>query len=389
AEHGMLDQARDFLLASGKLQTLCYREEIESALRTPCMGGFQLLDLHDFPGQGTALVGVLDPFWGEKGYVTAREFSRFCGPAVLLARMDKRVFTQNEALEADIEAANFGPAPIHGAEVRWQLVHQNGSIARSGTLPHQIILTGNAIPLGHVRVDLQNVPAPARYKLAVGLHKHQDSNTQKTSAKIENDWDVWVYPAQLDITPPASIKATHELTDEIARGLEAGDTVLWLLPPARVRPDPKLGKVQFGFSSIFWNTAWTGRQPPHTLGIHCRPQHPLFAEFPTEFHSNWQWWYLVTRSSAMILDQLPIELRPTVQVIDDWVTARKLGLLFEAKVGQGRLVVCSIDLERDLDTDPVARQFRYSLFKYMASHRFAPQISVTVPQARSVAMPPQ
>ena len=65
-ENQMLDQANDFLVASGKLQTLCYKEDIESALRTPGFGGFQLLDLHDFPGQGTALIGVLDPFWEEK-----------------------------------------------------------------------------------------------------------------------------------------------------------------------------------------------------------------------------------------------------------------------------------------------------------------------------------
>ena len=61
--HGLLHQARDFLMASGALQTLLYKEEIEVMLRTPGLGGFQLLDLHDFPGQGTALIGVLDPFW--------------------------------------------------------------------------------------------------------------------------------------------------------------------------------------------------------------------------------------------------------------------------------------------------------------------------------------
>lgn len=59
AEHGMLQQAKDFFMASGKLQVLCYKEEIGVALRTPGIGGGQLLDLHDFPGQGTALVGVL------------------------------------------------------------------------------------------------------------------------------------------------------------------------------------------------------------------------------------------------------------------------------------------------------------------------------------------
>ena len=85
AQHGLLGQARDFLMASGQFQTLLYKEEIEVLLRTADLGGFQLLDLHDFPGQGTALIGVLDPFWNPKPYVTAEQFRRFCGPVVPLA----------------------------------------------------------------------------------------------------------------------------------------------------------------------------------------------------------------------------------------------------------------------------------------------------------------
>ena len=90
--NGMLNQAHDFLMASGKLQALLYKEDIESALRTPGFGGFQLLDLHDFPGQGTALVGVLDPFWDSKGYITAEQYRRFAGPIVPLARLERRIF---------------------------------------------------------------------------------------------------------------------------------------------------------------------------------------------------------------------------------------------------------------------------------------------------------
>ncbi|MBU6411349.1 MAG: glycoside hydrolase, partial [Verrucomicrobia bacterium] len=82
--HHLGRQARQFLLASGQLQLLCYKEDIESALRTPAMGGFELLGLTDFPGQGTALVGVLDPFWDSKDYVTAKEFRRFCNSTVPL-----------------------------------------------------------------------------------------------------------------------------------------------------------------------------------------------------------------------------------------------------------------------------------------------------------------
>lgn len=385
--HGMLEQARDFLLASGKLQTLCYKEDIESALRTPGMGGFQLLDLHDFPGQGTALVGVLDPFWEEKGYVAAREFHRFCGPTVLLARMDRRVFTEDDVFEADVEVAHFGPAPIHGAEVRWRLVGDRGTTFHAGTLPSQVILVGNGNPLGHVRIDLRDVHVPAHLKFVVGLYDRHDSAGRSVNEELENDWDIWVYPAKPGVDALPSTKIVRELDTAAGEELERGGTVLWLLSPDRVRPDPKLGKVELGFSSIFWNTAWTGRQAPHTLGILCDPRHPLFADFPTEFHSNWQWWYLVTRAGAMILDNLPREVRPTIQVLDDWVTARKLGLLFEARVGRGKLVVCSIDLERDLAANPVARQFRQSLFKYMAGDQFRPQVSVTLDQVRALARP--
>ncbi|MCX8108421.1 MAG: glycoside hydrolase, partial [Verrucomicrobiae bacterium] len=388
SEHGMLHQARPFLLASGKLQVLCYKEEIESALRTPGMGGFQLLDLHDFPGQGTALVGVLDPFWEEKGYVTAREFRRFCGPTVLLARMEKRVFTQSEHFNADIEIAHFGPVPIHGSRVRWRFVNDAGRTIRSGTLPYQVILTDNAIPLGRISFGLGDGPAPARYKLVASLDRPRSSAPGLPRQRIDNDWDVWIYPRDVDQTPPSSVRIVNHLDEQTAQYLQSGGTVLWLLPPTRVRPDPKLGKVELGFSSIFWNTAWTGRQAPHTLGVLCNPRHPLFAEFPTDFHSNWQWWYIVTRAGAMILDGLPKDLQPLVQVVDDWFTARKLGLVFEAKVGRGRLLVCSIDLERDLQNNPVARQFRYSLFKYITSPHFSPKSEITLDQARSLTTPP-
>jgi len=335
AEHGMLDQARDFLLASGKLQTLCYKEDIESALRTPGMGGFELLDLHDFPGQGTALVGVLDPFWEEKGYVTPKEYSRFCNSTVPLARLAKRVFTTDETLEATLEVARYNPT-MKDAEITWKLVGDDGRVAASGK--------------GNVSIDLKAVPAPARYKLVASF------------VGFENDWDVWVYPPTVDTQPTAGVKIVEELT------ADATGKILLLVPPSRVKNAAK-DKVVMGFSSIFWNTAWTHRQPPTTLGILCDPKHPALADFPTDFHSNWQWWYLITQAAPMILDDLPQTFRPTVQVIDDWFTARKLGLVFEANIGKAKVVVCSIALD---DSNPVARQFRASLLRYMTGEKFTP-----------------
>lgn len=368
--HGLEHQAERFLQASGRLQTLCYKEDIESALRTPGMAGFELLDLHDFPGQGTALVGVLDAFWEQKGYVTPAEYRRFCQPTVPLARLSRRVFTSEDTLVAGIEVAHFGPAPLAGAVVAWKLVGDGGKVHGQGHLPAQTLGLENGRTLGEVRQPLASLPAPARYRLVVGI-----ANTE-----IENDWDVWVYPARLETAVPAGVLVVSELDATALAALDAGGRVLLQLPPTQVRNDPKQ-KVELGFSSIFWNTAWTRRQAPTTLGILCDPRHPALAEFPTEFHSNWQWWYLVSQAGAMILDSLPRELAPLVQVVDDWVTGRKLGLVFEARVRQGRLLVCSIDLGAGASgrDNPVARQLRHSLLRYMAGVGFNPK--VTVPES--------
>ena len=234
----------------------------------------------------------------------------------------------------------------------------------------------NGIKLGTASFSLNNVPAPAHYKLVVGF----------AGTKIQNDWDVWVYPATS--APKASADAVifHELNAAALAVLDSGGTVLWLLPPENVRND-SARPVKFGFSSIFWNTAWTKRQAPTTLGILCDSRKPLFAEFPTDDFSNWQWWYLVHRAQPMILDDLPAGLLPSVQVIDDWTTNHKLALAFEAHVGHGKIFVCSMDLENNLNNDPVRQQFRTSLLNYLASPHFQPKWSVDAATLQHLATP--
>ncbi len=375
--HGMAAQARGFLIASGKLQTLCYKEDIESALRTAEMGGFQLLSLQDFPGQGTALVGVLDAFWEEKGYVTPAEFRRFCQPTVPLARLDGRVFTTDEHLVAELEIAHFGAAPLTRAVTRWKLVDDHGrEFATAEFAPREIVVgAGAKNALGRIDLALDKIPAPARYKLIVSID----------GTDAANDWDVWVYPRAetLNVAVPAGVALAASLDAATIERLGAGATVLLAIPPAQIAADPKRGPVALGFSSIFWNTAWTSGQAPHTLGILCDPKHPALKTFPTDTHSNWQWWYPIAHAAPMILDALPPELRPTVQVIDDWVTNRRLALVFEARVGRGKLLVTSIELN-DAALDPVRRQLRASLLAYAASDSFQPPVEVTVDQLRTL-----
>ncbi len=371
------DRARDFLMASGKLQTLCYKEEIESALRTPGMGGFELLDLHDFPGQGSALVGVLDPFWDSKPYVTPEAYHRFACQTVPLARLAKRIWTTGEEFTSDIEIAHFGPRELASPRIIWSLTDSAGNKIGSGDWQPETLPTGKLSVLGRIACPLRDVAAPARLVLEVAVE----------GTGFANDWDVWAYPPSVDIAPPPDVLVVASLDEAAAKHLQAGGNVL-LLPAAGTVKGDRYGKIPAGFSSIFWNTAWTRRQAPHTLGIVCDPKHPALAAFPTEYHSNWQWWDLVTKSQAMILNDLPPNLQPVVSIVDDWFTNRRLGLVVEARVGAGRLLMCSIDLSRDLESRPVARQLRHSLMKYLASDAFRPSVAVDLTVLQQLFQPP-
>jgi hypothetical protein len=152
----------------------------------------------------------------------------------------------------------------------------------------------------------------------------------------------------------------------------------------KVKVHPKYGKVPAGFSSIFWNTAWTAKQAPHTLGIHCDPQHPVFKDFPTDCHNNWQWWELVTQAQPFVLNEMPAELRPLVWCIDDWFSVRRLAYVFEAKVGKGKLLACSIDLKTGMDKRPAARQLLKSLLDYAESPKMDPQTMLNPEQVQSL-----
>lgn len=356
--NGLLDQAHDFLMASGKWQAAAYKHDIEAALRTPRLGGFQLLDLHDFPGQGTALVGVLDAFWDSKGYITAKEYSRFCGPIVPLARLPKMVWQNNESLTAEIQLSQFGPEKLTNIAMPWTLRHGEKTVA-SGKFDARDLAAGALHDIGRLNINLAEAPAPAMLTLEVG----------DSSLGFLNDWEIFVYPAKTEAPQSDKVILTDDLADAL-EALEKGRRVILSPPAAEILDDPARPLVA-GFSPIFWNTAWTNWQAPHTLGILCDPAHPALAHFPTQSHSNWQWWELQYQARPFILTERR-DIKPVVQVIDDWFTNRKLGYVFEARVGEGRLIACAFDIQANLDARPAARQMRASLIARAADPHFKP-----------------
>lgn len=359
--NGMASLADSFLLASGKLQTLCYKADIEAAQRTQGFAGFQLLDLHDFPGQGTALVGVLDAFWEEKGYVTPEAFSAFCGPTTPLARFPQRIYYASDSLVVPVEIAHFGAYVLDGVSPTWTITDPDGATFASGTLPATRVPIGNGYGLGTITADLQSVDVATRLNLRL------------TVGNASNDWNFWVYPDKLPTSDTEDILLTRRLDPRTLRHLESGGSAI--LQIGRTELDSLAGSsIELGFSSIFWNTSWTKGQSPHTLGILCNPAHPALGDFPTDYHSDWQWWEPLHGSAAIVLDGLDPDIKPIVRIIDDWFENRRTALLFEVRVGGGKLIVSGVDLETDLEHRPVVRQLRYSLEQYMRSPGFTPQV---------------
>ena len=358
--HGVLDRNHDFALASGEWQLACYKEEIEAALRTKGMSGYQLLDLHDYLGQGTALVGILDTFWESKGYATPETFRRFNGATVPLARLTRTVLTTRDTFDVPVEIAHYGAQPLAGARPRWRIEDDGGRAVVAGRFAARDIAIGKNIPLGRVQADLARLPAPAHYKLVVGLD----------GTAVANDWNFWLYPDRVDPAVPAGVLVTHAWLDAEAR-LAQGGKVLYL--PRKADLDwtsPPLADVP-----VFWNRlmnpGWS-----RMLGLWVDRAHPALAGFPTSDHMDWQWSDLVAGARAFNLERLPAGLRPIVQPIDDWNRNYRLGAVFEAKVGGGRLVVSTFDLASRLDERPAARQLRRSLLDYMASTRFQPATAI-------------
>jgi len=372
-ESGIGHLADSFLLASGKLQSLCYKADIEAALRTPQMAGFQLLDLHDFPGQGTALVGVLDPFWEEKGYITPEEYSRFCNETVPLARMEKRVFSTAETFEAKIELAHFGSEILRDPDIHWKVSTRWDTLIAEGSFEKEEILLDNNQALGSIQIPLDQLLYPLQLTLEVSVNQYS------------NSWDFWVYPEVNTELNLGDLLVTGVLDQAAIKVLDDGGKVLWTLAPETLSPASG-GDIALGFSSIFWNTAWTSGQAPHTLGILCNPEHPALRAFPTEYHSSWQWWDAMHHGQAIILNDFENKIEPIVRIIDDWFENRSLGLIFEAKIGNGRIIVCGADLLSNLENRLEAKQLLYSLENYMASRLFKPKAAISINELLSLSI---
>lgn len=356
---GMLAQAKDFFTCSGKLAVQCYKEELEAAMRSEHVAGFQILDIQDFSGQGTALVGILDAFMDSKGLITPEEWRGFCSDSVLLGQFPDYCLTDSLTMQIKLRhyAPQSIPAPLHYTVMRGQRIAAQGTLAVS--------VEGQGLfDLGQITADLP--PASAVHRIDVTLEL----------GDVRNSYRLWQYPT-FD-APTFESRDGLCITGELSQAkaaLAEGGRVLFL-------PGALTACIKGFYCADFWcypmfrsiSESMGKELPVGTLGLCIDKRHPAVRAFRSEHWSTPQWYDIVTHADLAILDGT--EIVPIVQMIDNFERNHKLGLLFECRVGTGRLLVCTARLTEIMER-PEVRVFAKSLLEYADSPAFQPEVLLT------------
>lgn len=346
---GRLNRSRDYLTASGKLASILYKEELERALKTPGVCGIQMLGLQDFPGQGTALIGLLNAFWESKGIVESEWFRQFCGPVVPLADFEKAVYEEGEVFKATFKLADY--SNLNGDwKCSWNLTEGDDMLANG-------LFDGNhhgkgVREIGEIAVDLPKLGKARKLTL----------NVEIPNASARNSWNIWVYPNSEPVDF-GEVLATGDI-NEAMKGLKMGRKVLF---------SPSLNSIN-GTKSKFVPVFWSPVHFPNeagAMGVLCNPNHPALALFPTDGYTDWQWWHPLKNSAYIDISDME-DIAPIIEMVDNFTTNRHLSLMFEAKVGEGALIFSSIDLLSNENADPSTRQLLKSIVEYMNSKDFTP-----------------
>lgn len=349
-EMGLESVWEKYVEATGELSVICYREEVEAAMRTEKLSGISLLGLQDFPGQGTALVGMLNSHLKPKPYDFAKpeRFRKFFTRRLPLALLRKYTYENTETLEAQVKIANFGKGVLEG-ELRCRLQGQDFCqeiVGEKVCCPE-----GSYAVAGEIAIPLAAVKKPARLELTVSV------------GNASNSYPVWVYPPVKPVCPD-SVYETACLDEKAYKALEAGRKV-YLTPPST--KEALANSIQAQFSTDFWSVGTFASQEG-AMGQLIDAAHPLFRDFPTEFHTNWQWWPMATQRAVV----LPKQYKAIVTEMDSYAYLRPMAQLIECRCGNGKLLFSSMGLQ-DLQMYSEARALLDSIYRYMDSDEFAPE----------------
>lgn len=377
-ENGLTSQIDAFHEATGKWAVDCYKADMEYCLRTQGFGGYQLLDIKDYPGQGSALCGILDAFMDSKGIVTAEDFRGWNAPVVPLAEMKTFCWSTEDTLRIDLVLCNYTEDDYH-KPLAWSLYSidnegtKNELLSESGEVDYVDVYQGDVTKVGEIVLPLNGISKSTQLRLEL-----------KTS-DYHNYYHLWVYTKEKALAD--NVMQVDTLDAKTLALLEKGATVL-LTPKLSSIDKQSVGGL---FTPDYWNYAMfktiseNNKRPvsPGTLGMLMNPEHPLFDSFPSEGRSDWQWWSIALNSRPLILNSLPKEYRPLIQTVDNVERNHKLGILMEFKVGKGKVLLATTDLAAIAQYTEGAA-YADALRRYTVSSDFNPETEITADALRSL-----
>lgn len=343
-EKGLLHLADDYFRASGKLAMLCYKEELEAVMRSRLLAGCQILDIQDFSGQGTALVGVLDAFMDSKGLITEEEWRGFFSQTVILARFAKYVYTPGERFSADIQLTDFGAVSCAGKKLCWQLGECSGSLV----IPQY----ENYADIGRIEASIPNTAGRLEFRLWIEGSDIQNHYSLDIVRDVKNvDYSGCIVKPQLDKEAEDALKngrtvIINRIPDEHSSIEGFYCTDFWCYPMFR-SISQSMGKPL----------------PTGTMGLLIDNTHPALSGFVSQTHSTPMWYKPVTCSRSEILDGQSDGKRVIVRTIDNFERNHDLALIYEYDMHAGKVIVCGAEFA-ELEKSPEGRALVQSLVDY-------------------------
>lgn len=372
-ERGLLPVWKKYVEATGELSRLAYREEIEAAMRTRELSGISLLGLQDFPGQGTALVGMMNSHLEPKPYDFARpeRFREFFQECRILVKLPHYTYEAGERLIAEVEAANFGKRNIEGVFC-WTLAGKK-SVSENGNCEPAEIKSKNTVIATGEDTEI-TICRPGSYTEVGSLDIPLDFVEKNTALTLKvrigdsiSAYPIWVYRKTTPVCPE-NVYETRAFDVKTREILQNGGRV-YLSPDADKESLPNSIKTQF--TTDFWSVG-TFADQEGGMGQLIDTEHPIFKEFPTDFHTDWQWWIMATKRAVI----LPHPMKTIITEMDSYAFLRPMAQMIEFRCLKGKVLLSTMELHKSQQY-PEVRALQASIYTYLSGENFEPAEEIT------------
>lgn len=372
-ERGLLPTWEKYVEATGELSRLAYREEIEAAMRTRELSGISLLGLQDFPGQGTALVGMMNSHLEPKPYDFARpeRFREFFQECRILVKLPHYTYEAGERLIAEVEAANFGKGNIEGVFC-WTLAGKK-SVSENGNCEPAEIKSKNTVIATGEDTEI-TICRPGSYTEVGSLDIPLDFVEKNTALTLKvrigdsiSAYPIWVYRKTTPVCPE-NVYETRAFDMKTREILQNGGRV-YLSPDADKESLPNSIKTQF--TTDFWSVG-TFADQEGGMGQLIDTEHPIFKEFPTDFHTDWQWWIMATKRAVI----LPHPMKTIITEMDSYAFLRPMAQMIEFRCLKGKVLLSTMELHKSQQY-PEVRALQASIYTYLSGENFEPAEEIT------------